>query len=150
MRPVVLEMQRSVPGPPAIVWELITDWENQGDWMLEASDFRVVSTVREGVGVEAEATVRIAGITTRDRVRVTGWEPGRRLAIEHKGWVSGDAELHLTEAPGGTHVRWVEHLIPPLGPLGWLGLVVVSPLMRRVFDRDLRVLEGLVRARTRR
>ena len=57
--------------------------------MLEASDFEVVSPNREGVGVEALATVRIGGISTRDRIRVDAWEPERHLGIAHLGWVGG-------------------------------------------------------------
>ena len=146
--PVAVEISETMPGPPSVVWELITDWEHQGDWMLEASDFTVVSEHREGIGVEAEATVRIAGIATRDKVRVVGWEPNRRLAIEHLGWVAGRGEIYLT--PLGrdrTHVFWREELEPPIGLLGALGLSAFKPLMRRIFKRDLRILRGLVRAR---
>jgi hypothetical protein len=134
--------------PPDIVWELITDWEHQDDWMLEASDFAVTSSFREGVGVEAEATIRIMGIRTRDRIRVSGWEPKRRLVIEHLGWVSGTGDLLLT--PVGrdrTHFFWREELRPPLGALGATGLAALKTFMRRAFRRDLRVLEALVRAR---
>jgi uncharacterized protein YndB with AHSA1/START domain len=149
--PVLIEMTATLPGPPDIVWELITDWEHQDDWMLEASDFVVTSEIREGVGVEAEATVTIGGIKTRDKVRVTGWEPPKRLAIEHVGWVSGRAELHLTPGLGtpATHLYWKEELQPPLGLLGAAGLRAFRPLMKRIFERDLRVLQGLVRARSR-
>lgn len=143
-------MTEVVAGPPEIVWELITDWEHQDDWMLEASDFVVVSDVREGVGVEAEATIRIGGIQTRDRVRVAAWEPPRRLVIEHLGWVSGRGEIELTPVAGRrTHVWWMERLEPPLGLLGAAGMAAFKPLMGRVFRRDLKVLAGLVRARAR-
>lgn len=148
--PVTIELSETLPGPIELAWELITDWENLGDWQLEARDFTVVSEQREGVGVEAEATVRIAGITTRDKVRVTGWEPPKRLAIEHQGWVSGAGEMHLT--PLGTtrtHLFWREELNPPLGVLGAVGLTGFKPLMSRIFARDLRVLAALVRARSR-
>ena len=148
--PVAIEIAATMPGPPNVVWELITDWENQGDWMLEASDFVVTSDHREGIGVEAEATVKIAGISTRDKVRIIGWEPGRRLAIDHYGWVSGRGEIYLT--PLGrdrTHIFWREELSPPLGALGAFGLMGFKPLMKRIFTRDLRVLAGLVRARTK-
>ncbi len=144
-RTVTIALGRSLPGPPEVVWRLITDWERQGDWMLEARDFRVLSQQRTGVGVEAEATVTIAGITVRDRVRVTAWEPQRRLAIRHLGWVSGDAELVLTAEGGSTYLFWRESLNPPLGPLGALGLTLLRPVMARVFRRDLDVLAGLVR-----
>jgi uncharacterized protein YndB with AHSA1/START domain len=144
----VLEMSQTVPGPPEVVWDLITDWEHQDDWMLESKDFVVTSEHREGIGVEAEATIKIAGITTRDMVRVVGWEPNRRLALEHMGWVRGKGEIHLTPlGKDRTHVFWREELQPPLGMLGALGLTSFKPVMRRIFVRDLRVLASLVRAR---
>lgn len=146
-RPVSIRVARVVPGPPEIVWELITDWEHQDDWMLEARDFVVTSPHREGVGVEAEATITIGGITTRDRVRVVAWEPNERLAIEHLGWVSGVGDIRLTRLAGSaTLVDWTEELRPPFGPLGVLGIRAFAPSMTRIFARDLRVLEGLVRA----
>jgi hypothetical protein len=137
-------------GPPESIWALITDWGHQDEWMLEASDFVVVSDVREGVGVEAEATIRIGGITTRDRVRVGEWDPPRRLVIEHLGWVTGRGIIELTPVAGGrTHVWWREELEPPLGPLGAAGMTAFKPLMGRIFRRDLRVLAGLARAAAR-
>ncbi|MGH2774941.1 MAG: SRPBCC family protein [Actinomycetota bacterium] len=145
--PVAIELAETMPGTPEVVWSLITDWENQGDWQLEASDFVVKSPEREGVGVRAEATVSIGGITTRDEVVVVAWEPNKLLAIEHRGWVSGRGELYLTALGSDrTHVFWVERLYPPLGIAGAIGLVVFRPLMSRIFKRDLRVLQGLVRA----
>lgn len=146
--PVTIELAQTVPGPPSVVWALITDWEHQNDWMLEARDFKVTSKQRKGVGVEAQATISIGGITTRDVVRVVGWEPNRRLAIEHRGWVSGRGEIHLTPlGEDRTHIFWREELEPPVGVLGALGLTAFKPLMTRLFRRDLKVLAGLVRAR---
>jgi uncharacterized protein YndB with AHSA1/START domain len=147
--PVVLEMVETLPGPPEVVWRLLTDWEHQSDWQLEASDFVVTSKQREGVGVEAEATITIGGITTRDKVRVAAWEPPRRLAIEHRGWVSGRGEIFLTPlGDARTHIYWREELNPPIGALGALGMLAFRPLMGRIFRRDLKVLAGLVRAAT--
>lgn len=144
---VLIDMWRTLPGPPEVVWRLITDWEHQDDWMLEAGDFVITSAHREGLGVEGKATVSIGGITTRDTVRVTGWEPNRRLAIEHVGWVSGEAEMLLAPLDDGTtHLYWREHLRPPWGVVGLIGLNLFKPLMRRIFSKDLRVLAGLVRA----
>ncbi|MFN2389277.1 MAG: SRPBCC family protein [Actinomycetota bacterium] len=142
----MIELDAVLPGPPEVVWALLTDWEHQDDWMLEASDFVVTSTAREGVGVEAEATITIGGISTRDAIRVVGWEPPHRLAIEHLGWVGGTGELFLTPVEhGSTYIYWREELIPPLGPPGFVGITLYKPLMRRIFRRDLRVLASLVR-----
>ncbi len=138
-------MSTELGGPPDLVWRLLTDWERQGDWMLEASDFVVVSDHREGVGVTAEATVKIGGISTRDRVSVDVWEPSRRLGLAHLGWVGGRGDMTLTPLEGGrTRLDWTEELYPPLGPLGAIGIRLFAPLMRRIFVRDLRVLRELV------
>lgn len=151
--PVVVETDARLPAPPEVVWELITDWEHQDEWMLEASDFTVISEQREGVGVIAEATVAIGGIKTRDRIKVSQWEPGRLLEITHLGWVTGRGLLHLTpvpaQAPHATHLYWREELHPPtpFGICGSFGLWLFRPLMRRVFARDLRILAGLARVR---
>ena len=139
-----------MPGPPELVWALITDWEHQDDWMLEASRFEVVGELREGVGVEARATVRIAGIKTRDKIRVSMWEPPRILVIDHLGWVKGAGEIQLQPVSEGTRMRWRETLYAPklLGPVGRVGFRAAAPLMRRIFRRDLRVLRSLVRSRS--
>jgi hypothetical protein len=146
VRPVAIELGAELDGPPHVVWALLTDWERQGEWMLEASDFVVVTPHREGVGVEAEATVRMGGISTRDRIRVDGWDPQRHLGIAHLGWVAGRGDLWLEPVGDGrTKLRWREELVPPWGVLGAVGLRVLKPLLARVFARDLRVLGTLVR-----
>ena len=109
----MIEVSDTMPGPPEVVWALITDWEHQDDWMLEASDFEVIGDQREGVGVEAKATVRIGGIKTRDTVRVSMWEPPRILVIDHLGWVQGSGEIQLQPVSEGTRMRWKETLFPP-------------------------------------
>jgi carbon monoxide dehydrogenase subunit G len=142
---ITIDTSGVLSAPPSVVWKLLIDWENQGDWMLEATDFVVLTSQREGVGVEAEATVSIGGLTTRDRVRVSAWEPERRLEIVHDGWVSGRGEFQLTPRGDVTHVLWREELHPPLGAIGALGLLAFRPLMARIFARDLRILQSLCR-----
>jgi len=144
MKPVVLSLGADLKGSPSVVWRLITDWEAQGEWMLEASDFVVVSPHREGVGVEAEATIRVAGIATRDRIRVDVWEKERALGIVHLGWVGGRGDLHLEPTADGTRFEWREELRPPWGILGAVGLRIFRPLLARTFRRDLRILAEIV------
>lgn len=133
--------------PPAFVWPYLVDWERLGEWMLEASDFRLLTDVREGVGVEAEARIRLGPIATRDRVRVTRWEPPWVLEMAHLGWVKGTGYIELAPTEGGTHVFWREELHPPWGPIGALGFRLFAPALRRTFVRDLQVLKELVEAR---
>ena len=142
--PVTIVTEIDLPRPPAKVWPHLVDWERLDRWMAEASDFVVLGDRREGVGVEAEATVRIGGIRTRDRIRVTRWEPPTILEMDHLGWVRGRGYMELNPSEAGTHLFWREELSPPLGALGRLGLRIYTPLLRRVFRRDLRLLRDVV------
>jgi hypothetical protein len=145
MKPVFVDTSVEFDADPEVAWRVLTDWERQSDWMLEASDIVVVSSQRSGVGVEADATVRVGGIATRDRIRVDVWEPPRHLGIEHLGWVKGRGDLLLSAtAPGRTRLDWREELRPPWGGIGGIGLRALSPLLRRTFRRDARVLARLV------
>ena len=141
---VVIDVTADVAASPETVWPYLVDWENLGRWMKEATDFVVTSPQREGVGVTAEATVKIAGITTRDAIRVSAWEPPRILEIQHLGWVKGSGLMKCVLAKQGTSVLWRETLYPPWGIVGTLGMRIVKPLMRWVFHRDLRLLKELV------
>ncbi|HEX9824516.1 MAG TPA: SRPBCC family protein [Actinomycetota bacterium] len=139
-----LTMSVDIDRPPEEVWPYLVDWERLDRWMLEARDFRVIGEQREGVGVVSEATIRLAGISTRDRVRVSRWEPPAVLEIEHLGWVKGRGYMELGPTEAGTHVFWRETLRPPWGILGAIGMRLVRRVMRRTFERDLRVLKDLV------
>jgi uncharacterized protein YndB with AHSA1/START domain len=138
----------TIPRPPNVVWPFLVDWERLDRWMKEARDFRVTGRQREGVGVEAEATVRIAGITTRDRIRVIRWRPPKVLELAHLGWVKGTGSMQLSPTDEGTRLRWREELTPPWGPLGWVGMWTVGPVIRRTFRRDLELLRTLVTRET--
>jgi uncharacterized protein YndB with AHSA1/START domain len=141
---VVITTEASIARPPEAVWPHLVDWELLGRWMREARGFRVLSAHRQGVGVEAEATIRIAGITTRDRIRVTRWEPPSVLEMAHLGWVKGTGYMEVSPTDSGTHLFWREALVPPWGLLGLLGMTLVRPLMRHTFRRDLALLRELV------
>lgn len=139
-------MSIDLPAPPKAVWARLVDWERLGDWMHEASSFRVTTPHREGVGVEAAARIRIAGITTEDSIRVSRWEPPEWLEIQHLGWVKGSGLMHCRPSATGCFLWWRETLIPPLGKAGWLGMTVLAPVMGAVFRRDLRLLRALIQS----
>lgn len=142
--PVEIDMSIRINAAPEVVWSYLVDWENLELWMLEGKGFKVTSPHREGVGVTAEATIRIAGVTTTDPVEVTRWEPPHALEIAHKGWVAGEGLMECRPAPWGTFLVWKETLHPPLGLPGAVGIRFFKPIMRKTFERDLRLLKQLV------
>lgn len=144
MKPIVVETQIEIAAPPKSVWPYLVDWERLDRWMTEGSHFTITSGRREGVGVEATARIKIAGLSTIDRIRVSSWEPPNVLEIEHRGWVKGSGRIEVSDKDGGSRIFWRESFFPPMGLLGAAGLYLVKPLMRRIFERDLVLLRQLV------
>jgi uncharacterized protein YndB with AHSA1/START domain len=148
-QPITITSTIDIARSPETVWPYLVDWEGLARWMHEAREFRVIGEQREGVGVEAEATVRIAGITTHDRIRVSLWQPPIALEITHLGWVKGTGYMELSPIEHGCNVFWREELYAPWGPIGRFGLKLLSRYMRRVFQHDLRLLKSLVEQQRR-
>lgn len=142
-RTVYITVGIDIDRPPEAIWPYLVDWENLPRWMQEAHDIKVVGGLREGVGVEARAAIRIAGITSKDHIRVTRWEPPVVLEMAHLGWVKGAGYMELSPLDRGTHVFWREELVPPWGILGAIGLRLLAPVLRRTFARDLRLLRDV-------
>jgi hypothetical protein len=51
--------------------------------------------------------------------------------------------MELSPTERGTHLFWREELVPPWGGLGRLGLRLLTPVLRRTFARDVRLLREL-------
>ncbi|MFP4635289.1 MAG: SRPBCC family protein [Nitriliruptoraceae bacterium] len=137
---MLLELAREVDAAPGVVWSVLTDWERQPQWMLDAQQVVVLTPERRGVGVTIRCPTNLFGVIVQDVMRVTAWEPRRRLAVVHLGRIiTGTAAFELEELPGGrTRVTWWEHVDPPLGALGeWGATTLVRPILRRVFARSL-------------
>lgn len=149
---MLIEVSQQVQASPAVVWDVLTDWERQPDWMIDAKAVEVLSADRTGVGVTIRCPTNLLGVTVQDIMRVTAWEEQRRLEIVHLGSIiTGTGAFLLAPAAGGTQVTWVEEIDPPLGRLGALGArMVVAPFTRRLFARSLANLAAVCeRAATR-
>lgn len=141
-----LEVERHSAAPRAVVWDLLTQWERQPEWMLDAKDVEVLTPTREGVGVTIRCPTNLLGITVQDVMRVTRWRAERELAVVHLGRViTGSGAFLLDDAPdGGTRIRWWEQVDPPLGAVGeWGASALALPILRRVFGRSLERLAAL-------
>lgn len=129
------------------VWDVLTDWERQPQWMLDAVAVEVLTPQRTGTGVTIRCPTRLLGVTVDDVMRVTEWAPPYRLAVTHLGSViTGHGAFDLADLDGArTRVTWWEAVDPPLGGLGELGArTLVRPVLRVVFTRSLRRFAALV------
>jgi len=138
-----LDLSHDSTAPRAVVWDVLTRWEEQPRWMLDAKEVHVTSAHRTGEGVELRCPTNLLGLTVQDLMRVTGWDEGRYLEVTHLGRIiTGTGAFELSDLPGGgTRIGWWEEVDPPLGAVGELGArLLVLPVVRRIFRRSLRDL----------
>jgi len=144
-----LDLTQQAAAPRAVVWDVLTRWEGQSDWMLDAKAVHVTSAHRTGLDVEILCPTNLFGLTVQDRMRVTGWDEPRYLEVTHLGRIiTGTGAFELTElSPDRTRIDWWEEVDPPLGAFGEFGArLVVLPFVRRLFRRSLANLAALAEA----
>lgn len=129
---------------PDRVWDDIRHLHTHEEWMADAHDLRFRGDQREGVGTELSNTTRVGPFHTFDVLRVTEWEAGRAMAIEHIGAVRGVGRFTLTADGDGTRFCWDETLRFPWWLGGAVGERAAKPMLLRVWRRNLRVLKARV------
>jgi uncharacterized protein YndB with AHSA1/START domain len=135
----------AVAAPPEAVFEAVSDWEAQSDWVALTT-----VTVEPGghrVGERLTAVTKLAGLRFSDPMEVSRWEPPRRVDVRHLGRVvRGTGTFTVTPAPGWAWFTWAEDLDLPLGTLGRLGFALLRPavelMLRRSLTRLARRIEG--------
>jgi hypothetical protein len=133
-----LDLGIMVDAPLDAVWTELSDLEGHTRWMADAERITVRGALRRGVGTELVCRTRIGPLHTDDLMVVTRWEPGRCIAMEHRGAVTGTGELRMLPAVGGrTRVVWDEQLAFPWWLGGALGELVARPVLARVWRRNL-------------
>jgi carbon monoxide dehydrogenase subunit G len=143
---VRLEVSVEAAAPQQVVWDVLTHWERQSEWMLDAKSVEVLTPERTGVGVTIRCPTNLLGVTVEDVMRVTAWQEPSLLAVTHLGRIitgSGAFEL-VPLGADRTRIDWWEEVEPPFGAVGELGAnVLVLPVLRRIFTRSLTNLADL-------
>ena len=136
-----VRVARDVAAPAVRAWQVLTDWERQGDWMPAT---RVRSRDGQRVGGRIEARTGIGPVGFLDTMTITAWDPPRRCEVLHTGrLVRGPGVFAVDPLPeGGCRVVWEEHLDLPFGTLGRLGWPLVRPLARAGLAFALRRFTG--------
>ncbi len=144
--PAPIESMVVIDEPIERVWAVLSDVPRQPEWMDDLVGVELVTPPPIGEGSRAIGTVRILGVTVRDPVTITAFEPPTRFAIRHEGLFTGTGELTLEPNVDGTGtvVRWSERLVAPALP--HVADAVGRPVFATVFQRDLENLRALVEA----
>jgi hypothetical protein len=144
---VKLEVGILIAAPPAAVWRVIEPIEHHVEWMADAESITFTSVIRRGVGTQFDCVTRIGPLHTTDRMGITEWVPDTAMGIEHHGVVTGTGRFTLEPvAPDSTRFTWTEELTFPWWMGGAAGAVAAKPVLRAVWQRNLRTLKALVEA----
>jgi hypothetical protein len=143
-----IDVRSFIRATPERVWEVVSDLERHGDWMVDVRMLEVISEAKSGIGVVVDVRSELFGLPLlRDVMEVVTWRPPRELAVLHRGQFSGAGRFLLEPVRGGTVLVWQEDVDPPLGLLGELAFaLVVGPYLRRVFSRSMDKLRLLAEA----
>jgi uncharacterized protein YndB with AHSA1/START domain len=142
---VQLSIGITIDAPPAEVWRAIEPIERHVEWMTDAVSITFTSTIRRGVGTQFECLTRVGPLRTTDRMGVTEWVPDESMGIEHHGVVTGSGRFTLrARGASSTDFTWTEELTFPW----WMGGAAVAaaakPVLRAVWQRNLRNLKQLI------
>src|SRR5262245_6736192 len=97
-----IELCTEIPASPDAVWAVVERIETHTRWMADAERITFVGSQLQGVGTEFDCLTVIGPLRTTDRMRVTEWEPGVAMGIEHRGAVAGRGRFTLAMSVNGT------------------------------------------------
>ena len=142
---VRLRVTIDIAASPERIWAEIESIESHVEWMKDAERIVFTSRSTRGVGTEFDCHTRLGPFRTVDHMRVTGWEPRRRMDIVHEGAVTGRGSFLLRpKRNGATKFVWVERQLTfPKKFAGPVGAFVARPLLKRVWRGNLRRLAKL-------
>jgi hypothetical protein len=136
-----------IAAPAPVVWDHVTDWPRQGDWVPQT---RVELIDGQGLGGRFRAWTGVGPVGFWDPMTITAWQRdpdgGGRCEVLHRGRVvKGEGEF-VVEAlgPGRARFVWSELVPVPFGRLGALAWPVVRPLAELLIGVGLRRMRDLV------
>lgn len=127
------------------VWRVVEPVENHVDWMADAESIEFITEQRRGVGTQFLCKTKVGPIRLTDTMRITQWEPGRAMGVEHIGLVTGNGVFTLTALDENvTRFEWTETLKFPWWLGGPLGAFVGGKLvLRAIWRGNLKRLAAL-------
>jgi carbon monoxide dehydrogenase subunit G len=139
-----VERHVDIAAPAGTVWEYVTDWPRQGEWIPGTRVERIGTA--HGLGGRFRAWTGLGPVGFWDPMTITAWERdadgGGRCEVLHRGAVvKGEGEFTVVATgPDASRFVWAEVLVVPLGRLGALGWRAARPVVERVVDQGLATL----------
>ncbi|MBW8481373.1 SRPBCC family protein [Actinomadura parmotrematis] len=139
MSRVAIHAEASSAAPPDVLFAVLVDWPRHAEWMPFTR-----AEGGHGVGADLAGWTGVGPVGFLDTMVITGWRPGRRVAVRHTGRVvRGEAYFAVEPLAGGSRIVWAEAVDLPLGPLGRAGWIVAGPVVKAFMGLGLRRLAAL-------
>jgi hypothetical protein len=144
-----LSLDVVVGAPPEAVFAALTQWSEQGRWML-GTHVKVTAGDGASVGSELAAWTGAGRLGFWDTMVITRWDPPYRVDVVHTGRVvKGTGAMEVLALPGRrSRFVWSEDLELPLGTLGAVGWPFVRPAFTAGVKKSLRAFARLVETGT--
>lgn len=145
---VLVRSEVEVASPADVVWDYVTDWSRQGEW-IPFSRVEPIGTAN-GVGGRVRARTGIGPVGFWDPMTITAWsvsgDGSARCEVLHTGGlVRGEAEFSVVARGfNACTFRWWEHLQIPGGLLGALVWRLAGRAMQKTVDLSLRRMAARV------
>jgi hypothetical protein len=148
---VELTVPVDVDVPAAVLWESVTDWPAQGEWMLGTRVEVVGGGEGRHLGAGLRAVTGIGRLGLVDVMEIVEWDPPKRCVVRKTGTlIRGNGVFEVVElGPERSRFLWSQLLDLPLGALGRFGWPIVRPVVRWGFDRSLHRMARLTEQRYR-
>ena len=139
--PLRVTAQLYLPADPHRVWDLVTDWSRQHEWIW-------ATQVRGGRGLGATVVgwTGVGPVGFTDTMVISEWEPPRRCVVRHTGKVvRGSGIFEVIPEGAGSVFRWTEELELPVPPaVSRLAGLVIRPVAEWSLASSLRRFARLV------
>lgn len=139
-----IKLKEVIPAPLDAVWTELADLPSHVHWMADAASLTFLDEQRAGIGTRFDCVTKVGPLKTTDRMIITDWRPRQAIGVRHVGTVNGEGTFSLRRSlrHPRTHtvVTWKETLRFPWYLGGPVGSLVVKPVLRFVWRRNLRRL----------
>ncbi|MFY0407873.1 SRPBCC family protein [Solicola sp. PLA-1-18] len=136
-----LDVSVDVAAPAQVVWDYVTHWERQSEW-IPLTSVRV-----DGEIVVARTALGPVGFD--DVMEVTTWDPPYLCETLHTGTVvKGIGIFRVTPKGSGCTFTWGERAEVPGGPLAPYLWPLAKPFLHLAFAYSLRRLRARVESGT--
>lgn len=131
-----------VDAPADVVWDYVTDWPRQREW-VPFTRTEVVAEPADAVGGRLRAWTGVGPLGFWDTMTLTHMErtpgDGGRCEVLHTGSVvRGEGVFAVVaDGPDASRFVWMELVPLPFGRFGAMVWPLVRPLVERMVDRAL-------------